>query len=192
MAVRIEYDITLDDIADAHLRAAARSKLARRTRWYSTFWTAAITGALIFLWLLLRGATLAERVVFAGLGVTIGAGGHWLNYRRSMKRRILKYLRERMQSDGPLRFVMELRDDCIWTKQDGTQSSFEWSNVAEILDSEDGIELRMRDGGFVIVRSRGFPSQEARQEFKEIANKRMERDSGRAAVGGGPTGAVHP
>jgi hypothetical protein len=104
--VRIEYDNTLDDVADAHLRAAARSKLVRRTRWQSTFWIAAMTGALIFLWLSLRGATLAERFVFAGLGVTIGAGGHWLNHSRSMKRRILKHLRERMQSDGPFRFVM--------------------------------------------------------------------------------------
>jgi len=36
----------------------------------------------------------------------------------------------------------------------------------------------MHDGGFVIVRSRRFPSQETREQFKEIANKWIERDSG--------------
>lgn len=190
--MHIEYETTLDDIADAHLRVAARSRLARRTRWQSTFWIAALTSLLLFLLLALRGATLVERCVFAGLGAVVGAGGYWLNYRRSMKRRVLKYLREQMQTDGPLRFAVELREDCIWTKQGDTQLSFGWPNVREILDSEDGIEFRMRDGGFVIIRHRGFPSQEAREQFKEIANKRIERDSGNAAADAVPTGAVHP
>jgi hypothetical protein len=156
------------------------------------FWIATLTGAMLFLLFSLRGASLVERFVFAGLGVAVGVVWYWLTYRRSMKRRMLKFLREQRQSDGPVRFVAEPRDDCIWTKQGGTQLSFDWSNVAEIFDSEDGIELRMRDGGFVMVRSRGFPSPEARQEFKEIVNRRMERDSGKATADGGDTGAVHP
>lgn len=190
--MRIEYETTLDDIADAHLRAVARSKLVRRTRWQSTFLMAVFTPVLVFLLLSHLGATLGECYVFAGLGAVLGAGGFWMNYRPSMKRRALKYLREQMQSDGLLHFAVELREDCIWTKQGQTQLSFDWTNVREIRDSADGIEFRMGDGGFVIVRSRGFPSQAAREQFKEIANKRIERDSGKAAADGGPTGAVHP
>ena len=161
-------------------------------RMLSTFSITVLTGVVLFLWLSLRGATLSARFVLAGLAAAIAAAGYWLTYPGSMKRRVLKYLREQMQSGGPWRFEVELRDDCIWMRQGGTQLSFDWSNVAEILDSEDGIELRMCDGGLVIVRSRGFPSQEARQEFKEIANKRMERDSAEDAADGDVTGAVHP
>ena len=166
--MRIEYDTTLDEITDAHLRAIAHTKLARRTRWQSTACVAALTGILSFLLLSLLDATHRDRFVFAGLGMTIGAVGHWLSYRRSMERRVRKHLSERMQSDGPLPFMAELRDDCIWTKQGGTQISFDWDNVQEVVDSGDGIELHMRDGGFVILRNRGFPSQDARQEFKHI------------------------
>lgn len=136
--------------------------------------------------LALRGATLTECVTLAGLGAVVGGGGYWMSYPRSMKRRVLKHLREQMQTAGRIRFAVELRDECVWTRQGGTQLSFDWTNVAEVLDSEDGIELRMRDGGIVVVRSRGFPTQEAQREFKEIANSRIERDSGKAAADGGP------
>ena len=49
--MRIEYDATLDDITDAHLKAMARSRMAKRTRWISTFWVAvlslAVTGRVV-------------------------------------------------------------------------------------------------------------------------------------------------
>ncbi len=178
--MRIEYETTLDEIADAHLRAAARSKLARRARWQGTLWIVVLTAFLLYLLFSLRGATFAERCIISGLGAIVGAGGYWLTYQRSMKRRILKYLREQMHIDGPLHFAVELCEECIWTKQNTTQLSFDWANVQEVLDSPDGIEFRMRDGGFVIVRSRGFPSQEAREQFKEVANARVDASSNRA------------
>ena len=93
------------------------------------------------MYLTLRGAALPERFIVAGLGITVGAGGYWLNYRRSVKRRIMKHLRERMQPDCRLRFVVELRDDCIWTKQGGTQLCVDWANIAEISDAGDAIEF---------------------------------------------------
>jgi hypothetical protein len=190
--MHIEYETTLDDIADDQVHALARSELARRTRWQIALWIAVLASILLFLLLSLLGATLLERFLVAGFGAVGGSVGYLMSYRRTMKRRVLEYLREQVQSDGPLLLTVELRDDCIWTKQGGTQVSFDWTNLREILDSADGIELRMRDGGSVIVRSRGFPSQAVREEFKEIASKRLERNSGNDAGDGGPTGAIHP
>lgn len=190
--MHIEYETTLDEVADTHLCVASRSKLARRTRWRSTLWTAVLTAVLVFLLLSLRAATLGERYVIAGFSAVVGAGVYWFRYPRSMKRRILKYLREQSQTDGPLRFAVELREDCIWTKLGATQLSFEWPNVGEILDSTDGIEFRMRDGGLVFVRGGGFPSQTAREQFKEIANQRMEHASGKSTDNGTLPGAEPP
>ena len=121
--MRIEYEATLDDMADAHYRVAARSRLVKRTRWQSAFWSALFSGIILFMYLTIRGAALPERLIFTGLGIVAGAAGYLLTYRRSMKRRVLKYLRERMQSDGPCHFIVELRDDCIWTKQAGKKAN---------------------------------------------------------------------
>jgi hypothetical protein len=173
--MRIEYETTLDEIADTHLRVAERSKLARRRRWLDTLWVAVLTAAFLVLWLSLRGATLTEICIYAGLGALLGSGAYWLNFRRGMKRRVLKHLQEQMQGDDPLHFAVELRDDCIWAQQGTTKLLFEWSNVVEITDSPEGIEIYMRDGGFVFVRSRGFPDQEAREQFKTLAGQHVER-----------------
>ena len=170
--MRIEYDTTLEKIADAHLRAYVRCNIAKCTRWQSTLCVAALAVVLFFLLFNLIGATLPEIIVFTILGASVTTCVYGLDYYRSMKRRILKYLREQIQSDDAIRFEVELRDDCIWTKQCGTQLCFDWANVVEIVDPGDAVELRMRNGGFVIVRNKGFPTTESRQEFIKIANNK--------------------
>lgn len=180
--MKIEYDATLDDIADAYVRMAAKSNMARRSRWQGVFWIALFTGLILFMHLTLCGATAVERSVVTILGIVVGAGGYWLTYRDSAKRRTVKYLREQMHSDGPFPFTVELRDDCIWIKQGTTQMSFDWNNVAEMVDAGDALEFRMHDGGFVIVRNKGFPTLESREEFKRVADQRLNGTARKLAV----------
>jgi len=182
--VRVEHDVSLDEIADVHLRIVARSKVARRNRWTIWFVLTVLVGSVVFLLLLQLGATTAVCLVGTGLSITGGSAAYWLFYPWSTKRHILKLLREQVQSHGPMRFVVELRDDCVWTKQAGVQLSIDWSNVADVLDTDDGIELRMHDGGLVMVRSKGFPNAKVRREFKELAMMRMQRDSSTASRDG--------
>ena len=150
--MKIEYDTTLDDIADAHLRMAAKSKMAGRSRWQGVFWIALFTGLILFMYLTLRGATVIERSAA-------------LAPRRFVLDDILVH--------AAVAAGAELRDDCIWTRQGTTQISFDWSNVAEMTDTGDAVEFRMQDGGFVIVRNKGFPTAESREEFKRVANQRL-------------------
>jgi hypothetical protein len=171
--MRIEYEETLDDIVDSQCRAADRSMSIKRARWQSAFWTALFSGIILFMYLTIRGATLAERFFFTIFGIVAGAAGYWLTFRRRMKRRVLKYLCERMQSDGPFSFVVELRDDCIWTRQGGTQMSFDWVNVANVVDAIDGVEFYMHNGGFVIVLNKGFLTAESRNDFMKTANQHL-------------------
>ena len=171
--MRIEYEETLDDLVNSQCRAADRSMSIKRARWQSAFWSALFSGIMLFMYLTIRGATLAERFIFTVFGIVAGAAGYWLTFHRRMKRRVLKYLRERMQSDGPFRFVVELRDDCIWTKQGGTQMSFDWGYVADVVDASDGVEFYMHNGGFMIVLNKGFLTAENRNDFIKVANQRM-------------------
>jgi hypothetical protein len=179
--MHVECETTIDEIADAHLRVYARSKMAKRVRWQSTFWVGTLTSLLLYLLLTLLGASLSDRLAFAALGVVIAAGGYSLNYRRSLKRRVTRYLREQLVTEAPIRFVVELREDCIWTKRGGTQLSFDWDNVPQIVDAGDAVELSMFDGGVVMVQNKGSPSRDSRQEFMSIANKRLQATARRGA-----------
>jgi hypothetical protein len=160
--MRVEYDATLDDVADAHLRAYSRSSMARRWRRQTIIWTGLLTGLFMFV---IVWENLLQRLLWAGFGVILGAGFQALTYREMIRCRNRNYIRERLGSDGPFRFMVELREDCVWTKQDATQVSFDWPNVREVVDGPDGIEFRMRDGGFVIVRNKGFASASERSDF---------------------------
>jgi hypothetical protein len=171
--MQIQYEMTLDDLAETNLRMLARSKFAKRQRWQATFWNAFIPGLFLFIYCTLRGATLFERLIVAILSMALGGGGFWLSYRRNMKRRILKIQHERNPSGGPTQFELELLDDCIWTRQGGTQLSFDWTNVAEIVNAGGGVEFAMRDGGFVFVSNKGFSTEKDRDEFLKEANQRL-------------------
>jgi len=176
--MKIEYTTTLENIADAHFRMAEQSKSFDRTRWQGSFWIALFSGLILFMFATLLGATIVARLVMSIVGIVVAVGCYWSSYRDSAKRGIVKYLREQMKSDGPFPFAVELRDDCIWTRQGTTHISFDWNNVAEIVDTADAIEFRMRDGGFMIVHNIGFQSPEIREEFKRLANNHLEPISG--------------
>jgi len=172
MAMHVEYDTGLDELADAQLRALAHSGMVKRMRRRGVLWMAVLTAVPLYLYLALRGASLAERLVFAGLGVLIALGGYALTWRRSARKRLRKYLLEQFQSDRPIRFMVELRDDCIWIQQDGVQLLFDWNHVSEVVDAGDAVEFYMKNGGFVMVRNKGFVDAQGRAEFLDIARKR--------------------
>ena len=177
----ITYDTTLDEIVQGHLRMAERARTLSRARRNGVFWTAVLTGLIIFALLAAEGAPLTYRLAVSVLGICAGVGWFLLTHRRSTRRRLMKYLREQMHSDGPFPFAVELREDCLWTRQGAHQLSFDWSDVAELVDTGEAVEFWMREGGFVIVRSRGFPDAECREEFKRIAKQRMDGAARRSA-----------
>lgn len=174
--MRAEYDVTVDDLAEAYLRSQTRSQVAKDARRRATCWVAALTGLLLYLFLDLWGASLGQRLIVVTLGAVLAAGGYSLNYHRAMKHLMLKYVREQPLFEAPVRFIVELREDCIWMKQGGTQSFFDWDNLSTVVDSGDAVELCMRDGHFVLVRNKGFPTDESRREFLQIANNRLRHD----------------
>lgn len=174
MGTRVEYDSTLDEIAELHLRAYRRSKIMSRTRWQSSFWALAVVAPLVLLMMLtIAGASLWESAAAAVLSGVVAGVVNWFYFPQSLRRRTLRLLRERLKSEGPFHFVFELRDDCVWMRQGGTEISFAWANVAEIVDEGDAVEFRMRDGGWMFVRERGLPTPQSRAEFVETARRKM-------------------
>jgi hypothetical protein len=188
--MRIEYETTLDEIVYTHLRVAQQSTQSRRLRRQTTCWMGVFTWLVVFVLLGIYNLTPVQRSVLASLGAVVIAAVTWRNYPRNMRKHILRCLQDGMPASGRMHVSVELREDCIWTKQGHTQLSFDWTNVREIVDSADGIEFLMRDGGYVMVRSKGFPNHETRENFKEIVSNRIESSSDRGVADDGHTRAV--
>lgn len=180
--MRIEYETTLEEIADAYLRVVSRSNLLRRQRWVGSLIIFGLISGIVSVWAFFIVEGLLFGYILLILFGAVAAGVYWWkSFPKLMKRHCMKYAKEQLQTVGPQRFAVELRDDSIWTKQGSTQISFDWSNLDEMIDSSDGIEMYMRDGGFVFVRNKGFKSQEEREQFKEIVKRYSERASGTSA-----------
>jgi hypothetical protein len=167
--MHVEYDTTIDEIVDAYLRALSLSKAAKRARWQASLWTTLLTGIILFLWGTFLRAPITHRCAFTVLGVLVTTGGYNLTYRQNLRRRLRKHLLNQMPSGTSMRFMVELRDDCIWTKQAGNQMSFDWGNVSEVVDTGDALEVRVKGGGMVVVRNKGFQSQQERSEFLNVS-----------------------
>ena len=56
--MQIEYETTINELVDAHMRAFSRLKSAKRARLYATIWTALFTGIILYLYLAFLGAPL--------------------------------------------------------------------------------------------------------------------------------------
>ena len=113
-----EYEATIDEIADATLRAQSRSRVARRWYWQQVIWTGLLTGLVVFL---LIPEPLPERLLYVAIGVIVGAGGLALTYRKSQMKRLRKYFREQFQGDGPLHFSVDVQPGCISAEQGGVK-----------------------------------------------------------------------
>lgn len=161
--MRIEYDATLDDIAETHLRLEARSKVARTWRWEGIVISGLLAGVILFM--------LIPEPLLTGVG---GAVLYAITYKRMLRRRLRKYLREQLGTEGPVKFQVELTEAGIWTKQKNTQITFEWANVASLEETSDSVDFIMRDGGIVVVRNKGFQSSDTRRQFLECGRKHIE------------------
>ena len=171
--MRVEYDTTIEEIADACMRAYSRAAKVAYLRRRGALWTAALTGVIGYLLLANMGALSSAGLMIGGVGVAVAAGGYWLDFYKSMRRRIEKGLKEQMQTGGPTHFAVQLNDDCIWTKQGATQVSYDWGNLKEVVDAGDAIELQMRDGGFVVIRNKAFNDAQQRESFLRSVKERQ-------------------
>jgi len=168
--IKIQCNTTPEDIADAYLRMPDIAKLSKQARWRNTLWITIFSGTILFMFATLLGATIVERLIISMLCIMTSVGLYWFTYRRTHRRNIIHLLRKNSQSSSPIPFTIELRDDCIWTKQGPAQISYDWRDVAEIVDKADAIEFRIRDGGLIVVRNDGFNTSDIREEFKRFAN----------------------
>jgi hypothetical protein len=169
--MRLEFDMTVDDAVDLNLRGLRRSKTFRSIRARAIWTPALISGpAVLATWILSSGSPPNSTVMWAIGGIVAVVFsvvayflGRWF-YDWTVSRRIRRIVLEQFGKADSVRCEIELRPAELWTRQDGTEITLPWADLEDVVDTNDGIELRFRNG-LVLARTRVFASPGQRAAF---------------------------
>lgn len=166
----VQFDATLDDFVDAALRAD--SQLTSVQVWRRKDYLAGmVVNALVpglGLYLLFPGSQ-EVRLFLSCFGAIIGASFYPFFYRKNIRDRYRKYYREVLGSGAPSSVEITLSHQGIFCKQKTGMTNYDWPRVKEIHETPDSIDFIMHEVGIVVVRKRGFASEDAKRQFLEIA-----------------------
>jgi hypothetical protein len=169
--MRVEFNYTIDDMVDVHMRVLKRSRAARAWRWRDLILSSLMTGVLLFA-VIPEGIT--GKIIVGTIGLLLGAVLYPVLNEMTVKRRLRKWHEENIGSDKPLTCEVELNQSGIHTKSNGTRIIYAWENVTEIKETEGSVDIYSERGGLVVVRERAFTSPGDHQRFIELAKQFME------------------
>ena len=177
--MRVQFEATLDDLVDVHVRALARSRVARGWRWEGSLLCGLLAGIGLFLSLSVLGDLIEwpfeAKLALSIVGAIAGAVVYPFSYRRTIAHRLRKYCREQIGAELPFTVEVELHLEGVRVKQLGADITFEWASVEDIQEREDSVDIVTRHGGMVAVRRRAFDSFGAMEEFVDLARRYLDQ-----------------
>lgn len=166
--IRIEFDATLDEFVDVHMRQVRRSKMSKRWRLRSMISGGVVGSGLAAVVLdglsgRPHGNGMVAAVLFGGL---VGSMSGPL-YDRTLASRVRQMVSEQY-GVLPRRCEIELRPTSLWVRQDGVEMALDWTTAEAVEDTADGVEVWFR-WGLVVARNRSFVTSSDRDRFVEQA-----------------------
>lgn len=163
----MEFEATLDDLADANMRMAKCTNTYRQQRHQAQTAYGLIAAGILAV--TLQGRTsLALVIVFTIIGGGIVAYAYGQFHYRYVVHHYRRMVGDSYAGVKTVRCVVDLRDDVVWTKTGDMEIAFEWSRRPTINDSGDSIEMWF-EPGLVVVRNRAFQTEDDRQAFLRAA-----------------------
>jgi hypothetical protein len=166
---RIQFDATIDEMVDTHVRMGRSTKTLRAVR-TSYVWSSAAAAGIACA--IIQVAMAHERTVtvwavalVSGIALCVvyrcfvGFHYDWL-----VRRRYRRLLTERLGGAPGVHCEMELRPEGVWVAQDGVEITFHWDSATRVLDTGDAVEMGFR-GGIALARNRAFATPGDRQRF---------------------------
>lgn len=173
--MKVQFDFSASDVADAARRTVARSQTIRNWSGYSrATWAALISLALFFA----LDGPLAAKAAYVALIFFLLLVVYPRIFGRGPDTRAVQYYRELLGGDGPFSCEVDISEDGLTTQQCGAETKRRWSSVMEIVETPDAVEFIFRGSGNLVVRDRAFHTSAQRVEFIEAARQFM-----RAAAG---------
>jgi hypothetical protein len=175
--MKIEFDATIDELVDVHLRLTADTAANRSQRRLSQLFTA-LCAAGVFAtsvpWHTRQ--PLGLLVAFAVGGTLLLAAAVWFVQGRVhdwyVRRHAYRALLETYGEDA--HWVFEIRDDGLWSRARDVELLLPWSGLTRITEADD-VELWF-DTGLAAIRARALSSADDRQRFLTAVKQKMRRD----------------
>jgi hypothetical protein len=165
--VKIQYEFTIDDMADVMRRAVKRKRLWLTWRWRRRAIESMLLGSLLYL--IIEGPA-TNRVAGAALFAVMSYLATWFIRSQSLGASYPRLFREHAGGDGPFVFELEITSEALIATQLGETHRREWPSVTKITEAKGGIEFDTRSG-LVFARDSGFKSSTERSEFLNLARR---------------------
>jgi uncharacterized protein (DUF58 family) len=163
--MKVSFKYSQEDLVDATVRFAARSKTLRGIRRRQLFWGAVLLVALALLILKFSIMLMITAVLAALIIISINPYLYDRRYRKNLR----AFYKEKLGDENEFTCQVELLPEGMRTSSAEHVNLIKWDEVEEIVPTSDSVDIFGHKGGGCIVRNRAFASAEERQRFIETA-----------------------
>ena|ERR1051325_35216 len=169
--MRVSFKYSQEDLVDATVRFAARSKSVQSIRRRQLFWSAVLLVAVVML--ILKFSIML--MITAALAALIIISFNPYLYDRRYRKNLRAFYKEKLGDDNDFTCQVELLPEGLRTSGEDHLTLMRWDDIEEIVPGNDSVDIFGRKGGGCIVRNRAFGSTEERQRFIDLAREYMNK-----------------
>ena len=167
--MHFQYESTLDDIAEPHIRLFARSSTYKRNRYYWFF--SATLGAAASLLLIKHYFEPMFPYWVAFLGSFLCGIGCYFVYPDTVKKQIKNHLKREINQYKPIITTYTITDKNVECTSSNIKIPFEIKDLLHITEDNNRIELSFGPKGICVIPKRVFPTQDEINHFKNLFDK---------------------
>jgi YcxB-like protein len=171
--MQVSFTYSQEDLVDATVRFALRSRALQSVRRRQLFWSAVLLVALVVL-VIKFSIMLAITTGIAALIVIIF---HPFLYDRRYRKTLRAWLKEKLGEENEFTCQVELLPEGMRCSGADAMSLTKWEDIEEIVPTSDSVDIFGRKGSGCIVRNRAFATAEERRRFIETATGYMNQAS---------------
>jgi hypothetical protein len=174
--MKVSFKYSQEDLVDATVRFAARSKSLQGMRRRQLLWSALLLLALVILLLRFSMMLLIPAVVTGLIIIIFNPYFYDRRYRKTLS----AFYKEKLGDENEFTCEVELLPEGMRTSGEDHLALLKWKDIEEIVPTSDSVDIFGRKGGGCIVRNRAFASAEERQRFIETATAYLNQAAGSA------------
>ena len=161
--MKLTYDSTLDDVVETAFRLYQRGRTYRTNRWLGAAICTVAFAVLAFLGFhSARNINLPALIIIAAAW---GAGIYLFGYKRSVRRRIQKYITSEMPGPWPRTTVYEITQDKLTGTTSGVGVTFLLADLTAVTDDTRYLELTFGPKGICLIPLRAFDDTDHKAIF---------------------------
>ena len=176
--MQVSFKYSQEDLVDATIRFAARSKSLQNIRRRQLFWGAVLLVAIVLLFLKFS----IMLMITAALAALIIISFNPYLYDRRYRKNLRAFYKEKFGDENEFTCQLELVPEGMRTSGEDHSGLMRWNDIEEIVLTSDSVDIFGRKGGGCIVRNRAFASAEERQRFVETATAYLNQARGVSAT----------